>query len=113
LQIALAVWVVRDAKGRGVSSPIGWLILVMLTGLLGLIIYFFSRPGGEVGECPNCHNKRLIAMAQCPHCGASTVSKGVSSGSDGKSNGSLFCTECGSRNQAGSKFCEKCGTKID
>ena len=69
LNIALMVWVVKDAKARGVGSPVGWLILVMFTGLLGLIIYFFSRPKGELAECPNCHNKRLKAMAKCPHCG--------------------------------------------
>ena len=69
LNIALMVWVVKDAKARGVGSPVGWLVLVMFTGLLGLIIYFFSRPKGELAECPNCHNKRLQAMAKCPHCG--------------------------------------------
>ena len=69
LNIVLMVWVVKDAKARGAGSPIGWLILVLITGVLGLIIYFFSRPKGEVGECPHCHNKKLMAMAKCPHCG--------------------------------------------
>ena len=69
LNLALMIWVVKDAKARGTGSPIGWLILVMLTGVVGLIIYFFSRPKGELVECPNCKNKRLQAMDKCPHCG--------------------------------------------
>lgn len=69
INIAILVWVARDAKARGMGSPLGWLILVFFTSIIGLIIYFFSRPSGEVEECGNCHNKRLKAMAKCPHCG--------------------------------------------
>jgi uncharacterized protein len=69
LNIAIMVWVVKDAKARGAGSPIGWLILVMLTGIVGLIIYYFSRPKGEIVKCPSCKNKRMQAMAKCPHCG--------------------------------------------
>jgi uncharacterized membrane protein YhaH (DUF805 family) len=70
LNIALLVWVVRDAKARGMDSAILWMLLVAFTGLLGLVIYLFSRPQGEVVQCPNCKNKRLAASVKCPHCGA-------------------------------------------
>ena len=69
LHIALLVWVARDAKARGMDSAAVWMILVMFTGLLGLIIYLFSRPQGNVLPCPSCGNKRLQASAKCPHCG--------------------------------------------
>lgn len=69
LHIALLVWVARDAKARGMDSAVVWMILVMFTGLLGLIIYLFSRPQGNVLPCPSCGNKRLQASAKCPHCG--------------------------------------------
>lgn len=68
LNIALLVWVARDAKARGISG-IGWMVLVFFVSGLGLIIYLFARPRGEVEECPRCNNKRLKAMAKCPHCG--------------------------------------------
>ena len=69
LNIALLVWVARDAKARGMDSSVIWMILVMFTSVIGLIIYMFSRPQGNVIQCPNCNNKRLQASAKCPHCG--------------------------------------------
>lgn len=69
LNIALLVWVARDAKARGMDSSILWMVLVMFTGLIGLVLYLFSRPQGEVIQCHACNNKRLQASAKCPHCG--------------------------------------------
>lgn len=69
LNIALLVWVARDAKARGMDSAVLWMLLVMFTGLIGLVIYLLSRPQGNVVPCPSCGNKRLQAAVQCPHCG--------------------------------------------
>jgi len=69
INIVILIWVARDAKARGMGNPVGWLILIFFTSFIGLIIYFFSRPKGELEVCPNCKNKRLKAMAKCPHCG--------------------------------------------
>jgi uncharacterized membrane protein YhaH (DUF805 family) len=69
LNIALLVWVARDAKSRGMDNSVMWMILVFFTSLLGLIIYIFSRPQGELVPCPTCNNKRLKVSAKCPHCG--------------------------------------------
>ena len=66
--IAMLVWVSRDAKARGVGS-VGWMIVVFFTSIFGLIIYLLSRPKGEVTVCSHCSNKRLKSMAKCPHCG--------------------------------------------
>lgn len=69
LNIALLVWVARDAKSRGMDSAVLWMILVMCTSLVGLIIYIFSRPQGNLMRCAQCGNSRLQASAKCPHCG--------------------------------------------
>ena len=69
LNIALLVWVARDAKNRGMDSSVLWMLLVMFTGIIGLIIYLFSRPQGNVVPCAHCGNKRLQASVKCPHCG--------------------------------------------
>ncbi|SRR5258707_2461461 len=69
LNIALLIWVARDAKSRGMDSAILWMILVMFTGIIGLIIYLFSRPQGNTIQCSHCGNKRLQVSAKCPHCG--------------------------------------------
>lgn len=69
LDIAMLVWVARDAKARGMDSAVIWMILVMFTSFLGLILYIFSRPQGNLIQCPSCNNQRLQASAKCPHCG--------------------------------------------
>jgi hypothetical protein len=69
LHIVLLVWVARDAKARGMDSAVMWMLLVIFTGLIGLIIFIFARPQGALVECPHCKNKRLQASAKCPHCG--------------------------------------------
>lgn len=69
LNIALLVWVARDAKSRGMDSAVLWMILVLCTSLLGLVIYLFSRPQGNLAVCARCGNKRLEVSAVCPHCG--------------------------------------------
>ena len=69
LNIVLFVWVARDAKARSMDSAVLWMILVMVTGLIGLILYLFSRPKGNLDRCRHCRNKRLRASAICPHCG--------------------------------------------
>jgi len=70
LNIALLVWVARDAKARGMDSSVLWMLLVLFTSVIGLIIYLLSRPQGNLIPCPNCANKRLQASVKCPHCGA-------------------------------------------
>ncbi|MEM2146522.1 MAG: hypothetical protein QW279_14265 [Candidatus Jordarchaeaceae archaeon] len=40
--IILAIWVYRDAESRGENGAL-WLIIVLLLGLIGLIIYLIVR----------------------------------------------------------------------
>jgi len=61
--------VVADAKNRGMDNAILWMILVMLSGIIGLIIYLLTRPKGNLIACPHCGNKRMQVSAKCPHCG--------------------------------------------
>jgi Phospholipase_D-nuclease N-terminal len=69
LSIALLVWVARDAKARGMDSAVLWMLLVFFLNLIGLVIYLFARPQGNLIPCPNCGNQRLQASVKCPHCG--------------------------------------------
>lgn len=67
--IALAVWVYRDAKARGMDNAMLLTIVTAITGILGLIIYLLMRPKGNLVPCHNCQQKRLEGSATCPHCG--------------------------------------------
>ncbi len=42
VDILIAVWVYRDAKERGMEAAL-WLLIVLFTGLIGLIIYLIVR----------------------------------------------------------------------
>jgi D-alanyl-lipoteichoic acid acyltransferase DltB (MBOAT superfamily) len=40
--ILLCIWVYRDAKSRGMNGAL-WLIIVLIAGIIGLIIYIVVR----------------------------------------------------------------------
>ena len=67
--IALAIWVYKDAKSRGMDNAVLLTIVTVITGVLGLIIYLLMRPKGILVPCPSCQKKRLEGSAKCPHCG--------------------------------------------
>jgi hypothetical protein len=69
INIAILVWVYRDSRNRAMDNPALWLILVFFTGLIGLLIYIFSRPKGMIVPCAHCGNKLLQYLHACPHCG--------------------------------------------
>jgi len=49
--ILLAVWVYRDAKKRGMEATL-WLLLVLLTGFIGLIVYLIVRRDHPIQQPP-------------------------------------------------------------
>jgi len=49
--ILLAVWVYRDAKKRGMEATL-WLLLVLLTGFIGLIVYLIVRREHPIQQPP-------------------------------------------------------------
>ncbi|MCK4478023.1 PLDc N-terminal domain-containing protein [Candidatus Bathyarchaeota archaeon] len=55
IAILLCVWVYRDAESRGMNGTL-WLIIVLITGIFGLIIYLIVRkdksPSSSVPPSP-------------------------------------------------------------
>jgi sterol desaturase/sphingolipid hydroxylase (fatty acid hydroxylase superfamily) len=43
ISIIAALWAYSDARNRGSSGPV-WFIIVLLLGLLGLAVWFVVRP---------------------------------------------------------------------
>jgi len=110
LNIALLVWVAKDAKNRGMGSSVGWIFLILFTGIIGLIIYLFSRPKGELVICDVCKNKKFRVQKICPHCGNSATSVDVKADISSQPQ---FCNKCGDKIAAGASFCQKCGGKVE
>ena len=72
--ILIAIWVYKDAERRGKSGVL-WLIVVILLGLIGIIIWLLVRPPIQqvrkpMRICPNCGAQIPMEYNVCPHCGA-------------------------------------------
>jgi len=70
--IAIGIWLYKDAEKRGKSGAI-WLIIGLIAGIIGLIIWLVVRPpiGGETPprNCPNCGRAIPVDAKVCPYCG--------------------------------------------
>ena len=79
--IVLAIWVYKDAEKRDGNGAL-WLIIVIITGILGLIIWLIVRPpigGKKPGtaqqpdsaerRCPSCGRAIPNDARVCPYCG--------------------------------------------
>lgn len=85
ISIVIAIWVYKDAERRGSSGAL-WLIILLLTNILGLIIWLIVRPpiGGKQPQtstaaapppasterrCPSCGRVIPDDARVCPYCG--------------------------------------------
>ena len=78
IAIALAVWVYRDAESRGMGGAL-WLIITLIAGIIGLIIYVVVRKpkigtspattGLPTKICPNCGKEIPADSKVCSYCG--------------------------------------------
>jgi len=109
--VLLCVWVYRDAKARGVDATL-WLVIVLLTGIIGLIVWLAMRPEEGV---PAAAAKPTAGT--CPHCGAALgpgakfcTSCGKKVGAAKKAN---VCPSCGAELKPGAKFCTSCGKRLE
>jgi len=73
--IVIAIWVYKDAEKRGSSGAL-WLIIVIITGIIGLIIWLVVRPpiggkkeGASGRVCPACGRPIPMDAQVCPYCG--------------------------------------------
>ena len=51
IAVLLCIWVYRDAESRGMNGAM-WLIIVIITGILGLIVYLVVRKDKKSGAPP-------------------------------------------------------------
>lgn len=71
--ILILFWVSSDFKKRTGSTSVGWVLLNLFFGIIGLIIYLVARPAGSFVKCPNCAKDKIITMPICPHCGQKVI----------------------------------------
>lgn len=73
--IYIAYWVYKDAQKRGEDNATIWLLIVLVAGIVGLIVWLMIRPpiGGRKKEesdrrCPNCGRIIPFDSVVCPYC---------------------------------------------
>lgn len=91
--VLLAVWVYEDSKKRGLQQ-IFWGLITLLTGIIGLIIYLFTRH--RLHFCGECKVKVDKQASFCQECGSILKTK---------------CSDCGSMMNLEWNHCTNCGKK--
>jgi RNA polymerase subunit RPABC4/transcription elongation factor Spt4 len=92
--IGLALWVYKDSNKK-LNNPSLWGLLVLITNLAGLIIYFMYNQNNRVcRECGALQNKENI---YCIKCGA---------------NLNRVCSRCGQIIYKQYNYCSRCGNIV-
>ena len=95
LYIKLLIWVYRDAKKRNMDETI-WLLIVIFTGIIGLIIYLIVRDPLKAEK-----------TEQPPKPKAPQPEPKAEEKRDVK-----YCSACGSPVSEKADFCSLCGEKL-
>jgi hypothetical protein len=66
--IVMLIWMAKDSRNRGMESIATWIMPILLTNILAFLVYFFSRPRGQLANCRHCNNRCLENALTCPHC---------------------------------------------
>ncbi len=93
--LVLPIWVFLDAKRRN-YKPALWGILLLVTNIIGLIIYILTRP--ENPSCQGCGEFLDTGYVYCPYCGAENKE---------------VCHSCKTVLEKNWLFCPHCGQKIN
>jgi len=67
--VFLCLWVYRDAKNRCVDAAL-WTVIVVLTSIIGMILYFVVGRKQHRTKCPSCFQGVDPNLPYCPACGA-------------------------------------------
>jgi len=65
--ILLVGYVSRDVKRRNMSAPMWILVVVVMPGGIGAVVYFLLRQPILV-RCPNCTTELTAGVHFCPQC---------------------------------------------
>jgi hypothetical protein len=68
IAIAIGVWMYRDAEKRGKNGTL-WLLVGLIGGLIGLIIWIVVRPPELTPEQRQARSTPIEARRRCPDCG--------------------------------------------
>jgi cytochrome bd-type quinol oxidase subunit 2 len=65
--VLMVGYVSRDVKRRNMSAPLWMLIVVVMPGGIGAVVYFLLRQPVLI-RCPNCTTELTAGVHFCPQC---------------------------------------------
>lgn len=102
------------------KSGIFWGVFVLLTGIIGLVIYAISLAGTNnpvssesSKSCPECGVNNMPTANFCHNCSKELADNGHPHIEDSReSEGKYFCTFCDGRLETEDKNCSNCGGRL-
>jgi hypothetical protein len=95
--VALLIgYVSRDVKRRNMSAPLWMLIVVVMPGGIGAVVYFLLRQPVLI-RCPNCTTELTAGVHFCPQCRFQVAP---------------VCGQCFRGVQITDAFCPQCGHDV-
>ena len=107
--ILVAIWVYRDAESRGMSGAL-WLIIVILIGLIGIIIYLVVRSDKtqmQPGYAP--YPQQQYPQQQYPQYPQQQYPQQAYQPPPSVAK---TCPKCGAPVQPGMQYCQSCGSRL-
>ncbi len=99
LWFLLPSWVYIDAHQRGVSNPLMWAFIALISLVFGLAIYLITRPSTlKSHACPKCEKDLNGGGMFCPHCGYDLAGS--------------FCSQCQYPLKQEWAFCPSCRAEL-
>lgn len=90
--LSLAWWVFADVRRRG-GNAFAWGVLVLLTNLVGVVVYLIVRQ--QQLHCDSCGKPVERSFNHCPHCGSGLKQ---------------VCGKCGQTLRRDWAYCADCGS---
>src|SRR3972149_6064275 len=115
--VLIAIWVYRDAESRGMNGAL-WLIVVILIGLVGLIIYLVVRsdhpvrPPGYYPPAPGYYPPPGYAPGYPPPGVPPTAPPAPAPPAAPPGGQTVVCRNCGTVSPFGAQFCRNCGATL-
>lgn len=95
--LLIAIWVYRDAESRGMSGVL-WLLVVLIGGIIGLIVYLVVRKDKVPTMVPPAYGPGwVVPPPEGPSAPTGTQTT---------------CRQCGTPLEPGATFCSRCGAKV-
>ena len=104
--VLVALWVYRDAERRRMNGAL-WVIILLVGGVIGLIVYLIVRESHPIGGYPYGYGSAAAGYGWYPPAAPSPPAA-----TPGGFAPPAYCRSCGAPLVPGGSFCARCGAKV-